>query len=608
MKKKLLSISVCFAILLTLLTSISYAERFSNSDEFEIGVGPEIRFNGEPCRHSVLYDFDDSTMIVNGVFEGNTVEALLQDVANYADNHRAVIMNNGQIVADGYLETGMIVRVFHGRELYGEYTVGELLEPFTQFDNGMMLSNSTVMSSISVVQPICNIRLSQQSGGGNLTCTRNCTCRVHGGSHDGIDIVMGGIYGPGIYGTPIRAIATGTVTDVADTGTTGRGRWVGIDHGNGIRTIYAHMNSAIVNEQSTVSRGQIIGYVGNTGRSTAPHLHFAIYVNGSHIDPLRQSPNPTIQGAPSHTNITSTHRVDIRANGGVFWNDNVTRAQSKTPGVPLPLAAPTRTGFTHIGWANSANATVTTFLPNQMYTADSTATFHAVWRNNNNALPRITFNLNGTNVFPTSIPQATTGANGRLTQLPTPPTRPGFRFAGWFNSDNIQLTTNTAHSQNTTYTARWTADSTFIANGTYIVRNRFTGLNLDVRNAGTANGTQVQQWNNNNNPAQHWVVTRQSNGTYTLNPAHATNLFLDIDNAGTANGTRVQVRTATGHAAQRFNFQRNADGFFNIMPSHANNTALEVTGNPPAPAGAPVVLWQLQTGWWSQQWEFIRVA
>jgi hypothetical protein len=147
-----------------------------------------------------------------------------------------------------------------------------------------------------------------------------------------------------------------------------------------------------------------------------------------------------------------------------------------------------------------------------------------------------------------------------------------------------------------------------VANGTYIVRNRFTGLNLDVRNAGTANGTQVQQWNNNNNPAQHWVVTRQSNGTYTLNPAHATNLFLDVDNAGIANGTRIQVRTATGHAAQRFNFQRNAAGFFNITPSHANNTALEVTGNPPAPAGAPVVLWQLQTGWWSQQWEFIRVA
>ena len=63
------------------------------------------------------------------------------------------------------------------------------------------------------------------------------------------------------------------------------GNWVGIDHGNGVYTVYMHMSYSIVREGQKVSAGQTIGYVGTTGNSTGYHLHFAVRKNGSYVNP-----------------------------------------------------------------------------------------------------------------------------------------------------------------------------------------------------------------------------------------------------------------------------------------------------------------------------------
>jgi len=95
--------------------------------------------------------------------------------------------------------------------------------------------------------------------------------------HAGIDIGVP-------YGTPIHAAAAGTVVLAGWTG--GYGNYTCIDHGGGLATCYAHQSSYAVSGGAQVSQGQVIGYVGNTGHSFGPHLHFEVRINGNPVDPL----------------------------------------------------------------------------------------------------------------------------------------------------------------------------------------------------------------------------------------------------------------------------------------------------------------------------------
>lgn len=100
-----------------------------------------------------------------------------------------------------------------------------------------------------------------------------------GGSelHAGIDIANN-------LGTPIVATADGTVVRSEWSG--GYGNVVQIDHGNGIETIYGHNSRIIVNAGHSVKKGQVIAYLGSTGRSTGPHVHYEVRVNGAAVDPV----------------------------------------------------------------------------------------------------------------------------------------------------------------------------------------------------------------------------------------------------------------------------------------------------------------------------------
>jgi murein DD-endopeptidase MepM/ murein hydrolase activator NlpD len=96
--------------------------------------------------------------------------------------------------------------------------------------------------------------------------------------HAGID------YGASC-GTPIRAAGTGVIIS-AGFNSGGYGNMTLINHGGGMSTLYGHQSSIIVSAGQNVSQGQVIGYVGSTGKSTGCHLHFEVRVNGNPVDPL----------------------------------------------------------------------------------------------------------------------------------------------------------------------------------------------------------------------------------------------------------------------------------------------------------------------------------
>ena len=85
-------------------------------------------------------------------------------------------------------------------------------------------------------------------------------------------------------GTPILAADSGMATVIPDNGN-GYGNYIMINHGGGRVTLYAHMSAFAISNGATVNQGDVIGYVGSTGNSTGPHLHFEVRVNGATTDP-----------------------------------------------------------------------------------------------------------------------------------------------------------------------------------------------------------------------------------------------------------------------------------------------------------------------------------
>lgn len=132
-----------------------------------------------------------------------------------------------------------------------------------------------LFAAIPAIQPIANKQLIALASGFGM--------RIHPvykvkKMHAGIDFAAP-------IGTPIYATADGTIEDV-NVRFSGYGKMIVIDHGFGYKTRYAHMHDFAVRQGQKVKRGDLIGYVGNTGLSTAPHLHYEVLLNGVMINPV----------------------------------------------------------------------------------------------------------------------------------------------------------------------------------------------------------------------------------------------------------------------------------------------------------------------------------
>ena len=117
------------------------------------------------------------------------------------------------------------------------------------------------------------------NGGIGVPINHNGISRGYSSYHRAIDYMAS-------IGTPVYAAASGRVVITSGGWSGGYGNQIVVDHGGGRATRYAHLSSINVYAGQTVGRGEVIGYSGNTGRSTGPHLHFELIVGGSPVPPF----------------------------------------------------------------------------------------------------------------------------------------------------------------------------------------------------------------------------------------------------------------------------------------------------------------------------------
>ena len=138
----------------------------------------------------------------------------------------------------------------------------------------MAKNKKSMLASIPAIQPVSNKELRRMASGyGYRIHPIYKTRRMHAGMDFSAP-----------KGTPIYATGDGKVVKVKKS-RIGYGNYVVIDHGYGYKTLYAHMQKYIVKKYQKVKRGEIIGYVGSTGTSVAPHLHYEVHKNDKKIDP-----------------------------------------------------------------------------------------------------------------------------------------------------------------------------------------------------------------------------------------------------------------------------------------------------------------------------------
>jgi uncharacterized protein YraI len=151
----------------------------------------------------------------------------------------------------------------------------------------------------------------------------------------------------------VVAAAGGKITRVANEGSTSYGRWIEIDHGNGYRTRYAHLNSQTVSVGQSVNKGQKIGTLGNTGGSSGPHLHYELRHNGIAIRPEFNGSTAFFFGTKSYTSQNSC------GTGGGGGGTTGFTGVVNTNGTPLTIRSGPSTGSTAVGTvADGAKVTI----------------------------------------------------------------------------------------------------------------------------------------------------------------------------------------------------------------------------------------------------------
>ena len=240
-------------------------------------------------------------------------------------------------------EAAAIVDQFYERST-GEHRSKRIANARTLLKSDSETSNLSAVQTLSSMARLAGFNPLGTGQFANPTLNNRTTSEFksrHRPGHQGVDF---GARTPNVDGDPIFASDGGIVTNY--TGVRGAyGNIVEIDHGNGYKTRYAHLSEISVSVGQVVSRGDVIGAMGNTGRSTATHLHFEIRRNGRAINPLPLLSSSGVRQDP--TKAKPEQRIDprfMKPYDGMLLDPKKRKTRTIVVERPVYVPVPTKTG------------------------------------------------------------------------------------------------------------------------------------------------------------------------------------------------------------------------------------------------------------------------
>lgn len=197
------------------------------------------------------------------LFEAAPYTSLRKDDEQWLDVDRLLAMSNNELAEIYFDGLGSL-----------DAAVTKVTDNFKALEANM-LKLGRGLNAIPAIQPVNNSELTKLAASYGM--------RIHPfyrtmASHQGVDYAVP-------EQTRVYATADGVVDDISNSAY-GKGLCVVINHGNGYRTMYGHLDKAVVKKGARVRRGDIIGHSGNTGLSFMPHLHYEVSYNGRRVDPI----------------------------------------------------------------------------------------------------------------------------------------------------------------------------------------------------------------------------------------------------------------------------------------------------------------------------------
>lgn len=242
-----------------------YASAVAEDEQQLVDLYKELRRQVDELRRQADQDRNDATEARDGLAaRQSALDQQRQDLLATREKEQGSVEEKVKLLAEVEASKGDYLRRYYERQTSG----GDIGARLKQLQAGEILPPNT---NGTLRQPLQSYRLTQPFGckTNPLYGTNSC--------HPGLDMAAPS-------GTPLYASADGTV--VMAQWYDGYGLCVVIRHDNGLATLYAHQSALAVQEGDRVAAGQVIGYVGSTGNSTGPHVHWEVRVFGDVKDPV----------------------------------------------------------------------------------------------------------------------------------------------------------------------------------------------------------------------------------------------------------------------------------------------------------------------------------